>query len=59
MKFGSQKFEPYQSIKIGAENLGHLNVLELIVLGQSEFGDKLRCGELVGKLVERPQPDWF
>ena len=67
MKFGSpegrQKFEPYQSIKIGAGiqigNKGQLNILELLVLGQSEFGDKLRCGGLVCKLVERPQPDWF
>ena len=39
--------------------MGQLIILEPLVLGQSEVGDKLRCGELVGKLVERPQPDWF
>ena len=67
MKLGSperrQKFELYQSIKIGAGiqigNMGQLNILELLVLGQSELEYKLRCGWLVCKLVERPQPDWF
>ena len=67
MKFGSpegrQKFEPYQSIKIRAGinigNMGQLNILEPLVLGQSDSGDKLRCGGLICKLVERPQPDWF
>ena len=39
--------------------MGQLIILEPLVLGQSEVGDKLRCGELVCKLVERPQPDWF
>ena len=55
MKFGSpegrQKSEPYQSIKIrqgiNIGNMGQLNILEPLVLGQSEFGDKLRCGGLV------------
>ena len=39
--------------------MGQLNILELLVLGQSELEYKLRCGWLVCKLVERPQPDWF
>ena len=60
---GRQKFEPYQSIKIRAGinigNMGQLDILESLVLGQSDSGDKLRCGGLICKLVERPQPDWF